>query len=41
MFLPFFEKQSYYLCQVLGEIDMDDRIIAYIAAKARAPPPDF
>jgi len=36
MFWPLFQKQSYYLRQTIGEIEM---IIAfYIAEKARAPP---
>ncbi|MDR1629534.1 MAG: hypothetical protein LBS36_04895 [Oscillospiraceae bacterium] len=38
MFLSFFQKQSYYLRQTMGEIDMKREITVYIAGKARAPP---
>ena len=38
MFLPFFQKQSYYLRQTVGGIDMNREIAIYIAGKARAPP---
>lgn len=37
MFLPLFQKQSYYPRQTIGEIEM----MIYITGKARAPPPIF